>query len=82
MMGVKPSCLTRISESFDDSKHVADLCVDQDVVHLHSDVLAASQSVWRHVEAPNKTTAGVRLWSMDVPVHSKKKKKKLRLSSD
>lgn len=46
---------TRISESFDDSEHVVDLLVDQHVVHLHSDVLDASQSVRQRAQAAFKT---------------------------
>ncbi len=47
---------TRISESFDDSKHIVDLPVDQHVVHLDSDVLDASQAVSDRFEAAFKAT--------------------------
>lgn len=50
---------TRICESFDDSEHIVDLLVDQHVVHLDSDVLAASQSVSQCLEAAFETAARV-----------------------
>lgn len=36
---------TGIHKSFDDSKHVVQLLVLQHIVHLHSDVLGATQAV-------------------------------------
>lgn len=58
---------TRISESFDDAEHIVDLPVDEHVVHLHCDVLAASQAVSQRAEAAFETTARVRLGTADFP---------------
>lgn len=58
---------TRINESFDDSKHVVYLLVDQHVVHLDSDVLCASQPVSHRREAPFETTACVWFRTTDFP---------------
>lgn len=63
---------TRISESFDDSKHIVDLPVDQHVVHLHSDVLAASQSVRHWGKGTLKTTLFFKFRAFDRPRGIKK----------
>lgn len=65
--GERKVSFTRISESFDDSKHVVDRPADQHVVHLHSDVLAASQSVGQRTEAAFKTTACIWFRTTDFP---------------
>lgn len=58
---------TRISESFDDSKHIVELPVDQHIVHLNSDVLGASQSVRVWLETTFKTTARIWFRATDFP---------------
>lgn len=50
---------TRIGESFDDGEHIVDLPVDEHVVHLDCDVLAASQAVSQRTEAASETAARV-----------------------
>lgn len=62
---------TRINESFDDSKHVVYLLVDQHVVHLDGDVLGASQPVSHRCEAPFETTACVWFRTTDLPTEGR-----------
>lgn len=61
------SC-TRINESFDHSKHVVELLVDQHVVHLNSDVLNPAQLVGHRLEFTSKATARVRATNFPVNV--------------
>lgn len=58
---------TRIGESFDDSKHIVDLRVDQHVVHLNGDVGAASQFVINWRQTAFKTAACIRYRTADFP---------------
>lgn len=70
---------TRISESFDDTKDVDDLPVDQHIVHLHSDVLLTSQSV-RGGQPPFKATVSSWFRTTDIP--KKKEKEKTKRSDE
>lgn len=64
---------TRINESFDDTKDVDDLPVDQHIVYLHSDVLLTSQSV-RGGQPPFKATVSSWFRTADIPKKNKKEK--------